>query len=77
LASRRILQKAEYRAKILAKQDKIAKFTAEVSGMRDVLVKLQERMDPKLWEEFPEEFAEFKDFEKYVEDATKMLNENA
>jgi hypothetical protein len=76
LASRKNLQKTDYEKTMRQKDDEIAQHKQKIAAMRDHLAEYRAQIDVAVWEkEFPEELQEFRDFEKFVEEATNMLQD--
>lgn len=76
LASRKNLQKTDYEKMMRQKDDEIAQHKQKIAAMRDHLAEYRAQIDVAVWEkDFPEELQEFRDFEKFVEEATNMLQD--
>ncbi|KAH8639958.1 hypothetical protein IG631_02899 [Alternaria alternata] len=58
------------------KDDEIAQHKQKIAAMCDHLAEYRAQIDVAVWEkDFPEELQEFRDFEKFVEEATNMLQD--
>ncbi|RYN43325.1 hypothetical protein AA0113_g11599 [Alternaria arborescens] len=76
LASRKNLQKTDYEKTMRQKDDEIAQHKQKIAAMRDHLAEYRAQIDVAVWEkEFPEELQEFRDFEKFPEEETNMLQD--
>ncbi|KAI4934931.1 hypothetical protein J4E85_002793 [Alternaria conjuncta] len=80
VASRKKLQKAEYEAGMSAEMEEITDFKTRLQSMREAVEEIREEhrlLDD--WQEFeenfPDEYQEFKELEKFAMETTKALTE--